>query len=54
MKEHLNILANAIHPGVVETKMSQDDNQEPYPGYLMSSVLQPFKKDQSEGALSTL
>ncbi|KAK5127006.1 hypothetical protein LTR85_008365 [Meristemomyces frigidus] len=55
-REHPNILANAIHPGVVETKMSQKDIHEPYPlaGYLMSSGLNPFKKDQFEGALSTL
>lgn len=53
---HPRILANATHPGVVETKMSRDDIHEPYPraGYLMSKGLQPFKKDQFEGAVSTL
>lgn len=30
-KEHPNILANATHPGVVETKMSSKDIHEPYP-----------------------
>ncbi|KAK4560872.1 hypothetical protein LTR86_005452 [Recurvomyces mirabilis] len=55
-KEHPNLLANAIHPGVVKTKMSEEDIFEPYPlaGYLMSGGLTPFKKDQFEGALSTL
>jgi len=55
-KEHPNILANAIHPGVVATKMSEKDIHEPFPlaGYVMSVGMQPFKKDQFEGALSTL
>lgn len=55
-KEHPNILANAVHPGVVETKMSSKDIHEPYPlaGYLMSGALQPFKKDQFEGAVSCM
>jgi len=53
---HPNILANATHPGVVETKMSKDDIMEPYPlgGYAMKYGLAPFKKDQFEGALSGL
>ncbi|KAK3690807.1 hypothetical protein LTR37_018981 [Vermiconidia calcicola] len=55
-KEYPNILVNATHPGVVETKMSRDDIHEPYPmaGYAMSKGLQPFKKDQFEGAVPTL
>ncbi|KAK5117527.1 hypothetical protein LTR62_004949 [Meristemomyces frigidus] len=55
-KEHPDLLANAIHPGVVKTKMSEEDIFEPYPlaGYLMAGGLTPFKKDQFEGALSTL
>lgn len=55
-KQHPNLLANATHPGVVSTKMSTDDIHEPYPlaGYLMSKGLELFKKDQFEGALSTL
>lgn len=54
--KHPNILANATHPGVVSTKMSKDDIHEPYPlaGYLMSTGIEPFKKDQWEGSLSTL
>lgn len=55
-KQHPNLLANATHPGVVSTKMSKEDIHEPYPlaGYLMSAGLELFKKDQFEGALSTL
>ena len=54
--QHPNILANAVHPGIVATKMSTDDIHEPYPlaGYGMSAVLQPFKKSQWEGCLSTM
>ncbi|KAK4507872.1 hypothetical protein PRZ48_001607 [Zasmidium cellare] len=55
-KQHPNLLANATHPGVVSTKMSTKDIHEPYPlaGYLMSAGLELFKKNQFEGALSTL
>lgn len=53
---HPNILANATHPGFVETKMSQEDIHEPYPilGYGMSVGINPFKKDQWMGATSML
>jgi NAD(P)-dependent dehydrogenase (short-subunit alcohol dehydrogenase family) len=53
---HPKILVNATHPGIVKTKMSQEDIHEPFPlgGYGMSVGLAPFKKDQFEGALSTL
>ncbi|KAK5174080.1 uncharacterized protein LTR77_001160 [Saxophila tyrrhenica] len=53
---HPNILINATHPGVVETKMSKQDIHEPYPkaGYAMSEGLAPFKKDQFEGCVSTM
>lgn len=55
-QENPNVLANATHPGVVETKQSRNDIHEPYPvaGYLISSALNPFKKDQFEGALPLL
>jgi len=55
-KEHPNILANATHPGVVETKMSAEDIHEPYPimGYAMSVLMKPIKKDQWMGACSLL
>ena len=53
---HSNILCNATHPGIVETKMSSEDIHEPYPiaGYGTSVVMKPLKKDQWEGAASTL
>ncbi|TVY31096.1 putative oxidoreductase bli-4, mitochondrial [Lachnellula hyalina] len=53
---HPKILSNSVHPGFVETKMSQDDIHEPYPvaGYAMSVGLKPLKKDQWEGAASAL
>ena len=55
-KEHPNILINATHPGIVETTMSTRDIMEPYPmlGHLMKDVMAPFKKDQFEGAVSTV
>jgi len=51
-----NILANSVHPGVVSTKMSKVDIHEPFPlgGYAMSVGLEPFKKDQFQGAVSAL
>ena len=53
---HPNILVNATHPGVVETKMSSQDILEPYPraGYVMKEGLKPFKKSNFEGAVSTM
>lgn len=53
---HPNILANASHPGVVETKMSVQDIHEPYPigGYAMSVGLAPVKKDIWQGCVSTM
>ncbi|KXJ86197.1 retinol dehydrogenase 12 [Microdochium bolleyi] len=53
---HPNVLINATHPGIVSTKMSKRDIHEAYPlgGFAMSTGLEPFKKDQFEGALSML
>ena len=50
------ILANATHPGFVDTKMSAQDIHEPYPlgGYAMSVGMAPLKKDKFLGAVSTL
>lgn len=50
------ILANSVHPGFVETKMSAEDIHEPYPiaGYAMSVGMQPFKKDQWMGCVSAV
>lgn len=55
-KEYPKILSNATHPGVVSTAMSKREIHEPYPlaGYGMSVAMEAFKKDQFEGALSTL
>ena len=53
---HPNILVNATHPGVVNTKMSNEDIHEPFPlgGYAMSTLMAPFKKNQFEGCVSTI
>lgn len=50
------ILINCMHPGFVDTKMSQVDIHEPYPvlGYGMSVLMKPLKKDQWDGCISTL
>lgn len=55
-KSHPKILANATHPGFVETKMSNQDIHEPYPlgGYAMSVGMKPFKKDNFMGVVSTM
>ena len=54
--EYPNILANAIHPGIVETRQSTEHIHEAFPlgGYAMSVGLAPFKKTQFEGAVSTM
>jgi NAD(P)-dependent dehydrogenase (short-subunit alcohol dehydrogenase family) len=51
-----NILVNAIHPGIVETRQSTEHIHEPFPisGYAMSVGLSPFKKTPFEGAVSTM
>ncbi|KAL8682557.1 MAG: hypothetical protein Q9186_001410 [Xanthomendoza sp. 1 TL-2023] len=53
---HPNILANATHPGFVDTKMSTQDIHEPYPlgGYAMSVGMAPMKKDIMMGCVSTM
>ena len=53
---HPNILANATHPGFVDTKMSTQDIHEPFPisGYAMSTGMQPLKKDIWQGCVSTV
>ncbi|KAH7031422.1 retinol dehydrogenase 12 [Microdochium trichocladiopsis] len=53
---HPNILANATHPGIVSTHMSKVDILEAYPlaGYGMAVGLEPFKKNQFEGATPTM
>lgn len=51
-----NILANAIHPGIVETRQTTEHIHEKFPlgGYAMSVGMNPFKKTQFEGAVSTM
>lgn len=53
---HPNILVNATHPGFVETRQSTEFVHEAYPlaGYGMSVVMNPLKKDNITGAVSTL
>jgi NAD(P)-dependent dehydrogenase (short-subunit alcohol dehydrogenase family) len=51
-----NILANATHPGIVDTRQTTEHIHEAWPffGYAMSVGMQPFKKSQFEGAVSTM
>jgi NAD(P)-dependent dehydrogenase (short-subunit alcohol dehydrogenase family) len=51
-----SILANATHPGVVETRQSTDHILEAYPlgGYGMRDALNPIKKNIWEGSVSTM
>ena len=53
---HPNILANATHPGIVETRQNSEYVKEQYPlgGYVMSAGMAPFKEAQCEGAVSTM
>lgn len=53
---HPNILSNATHPGIVETRQSTQHIHEAYPllGYGMSVAAAPFKKTQFEGCVSTM
>ncbi|KAI2620611.1 NAD(P)-binding protein [Hypoxylon sp. NC1633] len=53
---HPRLLMNATHPGFVSTKMSKQDIFEAFPigGYAMAVGLEPFKKNQFEGAVSTM
>ncbi|KAI0899577.1 NAD(P)-binding protein [Annulohypoxylon nitens] len=53
---HPRLLMNATHPGFVSTKMSKEDIFEPFPlgGYAMAVGMEPFKKNQFEGAVSTM
>jgi NAD(P)-dependent dehydrogenase (short-subunit alcohol dehydrogenase family) len=54
--QYPNILANATHPGIVETRQSTEHIHEVWPvaGYAMSVGMAPFKKTQFEGAVSTM
>lgn len=54
--QHKNILANATHPGVVDTEQTNIHIHEPYPllGYGMSVGLKPFRKNIFDGCVSTI
>ncbi|KAF2688657.1 NAD(P)-binding protein [Lentithecium fluviatile CBS 122367] len=54
--QHPNVLANASHPGIVETRQSTEHIHEAFPlgGYAMSVGMAPFKKTQFEGCVSTM
>ncbi|KAL6708278.1 hypothetical protein ACN47E_003202 [Coniothyrium glycines] len=53
---HPNILSNATHPGIVDTRQSAQHIHDAYPllGYGMSVGAAPFKKTQFEGCVSTM
>ncbi|KAK4124680.1 NAD(P)-binding protein [Parathielavia appendiculata] len=53
---HPNIVMNATHPGFVSSKQSRTDIFEAFPlgGFAMSYLVEPFKKDQFEGAVPTV
>ncbi|KAK1047945.1 hypothetical protein LTS16_004791 [Friedmanniomyces endolithicus] len=53
---HPNILANAVHPGIVKTRQSEELIHEPFPvaGYAMSTGMSPFKKSVFEGCVSSM
>ncbi|KAF2128890.1 NAD(P)-binding protein [Dothidotthia symphoricarpi CBS 119687] len=54
--QHPNLLVNATHPGIVETRQSTEHIHEAYPllGYGMSVLMNPFKKNQFQGCVSTM
>ncbi|OOF98677.1 hypothetical protein ASPCADRAFT_139967 [Aspergillus carbonarius ITEM 5010] len=53
---HPNIIVNATHPGIVDTAQTNVHIHEAYPllGYGMSAALKPFRKNQFQGAVSTM
>ncbi|KAK8091389.1 uncharacterized protein PG998_015204 [Apiospora kogelbergensis] len=53
---HPRLVMNAVHPGLVSTKQSTHDIHEPFPllGYGVSTILEPFKKSQFEGCVSSM
>ncbi|KAM0354855.1 hypothetical protein ACHAPU_000684 [Fusarium lateritium] len=50
------VLMNCSHPGFVSTRQSKEHIHEAYPlaGYAMSIGMEPFKKDQFQGATSSV
>ncbi|KAB2579734.1 putative oxidoreductase bli-4 [Lasiodiplodia theobromae] len=55
-REHPNVLVNAAHPGVVDTRQTTEHIHEAYPlgGYGVSVAVHPFKKSAMQGAVSTM
>ncbi|KAI0128139.1 retinol dehydrogenase 12 [Hypoxylon sp. NC0597] len=53
---HPRLLMNATHPGFVSSKMSKQEIFEAFPlgGYAMAYGMEPFKKNQFEGAVSSM
>ncbi|KAK7928933.1 hypothetical protein PG985_005931 [Apiospora marii] len=53
---HPRVLMNAVHPGFVSTRQSKQHIHEPFPilGYGVSTVMEPFKKSQFEGCVSSM
>ncbi|KAG7117069.1 putative oxidoreductase bli-4 like protein [Verticillium longisporum] len=53
---HPDVVMNATHPGFVSTKQTKVDILEAFPlaGYGMAVGMEPFKKDQFEGAVPTV
>jgi len=53
---HPNLLSNAVHPGIVETRQSTQHIHEAFPrlGYAMSVGAAPLKKTPLEGCVSAM
>ena len=54
--EHPNILANAVHPGIVDSAQTTVHIHEAFPllGYGMSVGMAPFRKNQFDGCVSSM
>ncbi|KKY18735.1 putative retinol dehydrogenase 12 [Diplodia seriata] len=54
--EHPNVLVNASHPGIVDTRQTNEHIHEAYPlgGYGVSLLAAPFKKSAMQGCVSTM
>lgn len=54
--KYSNILINAVHPGIVDTKQTSEYIHDAYPilGYGMSVLSKPFQKTQFEACVSSM
>lgn len=54
--EYPKIIANATHPGIVDTAQTNTHIHEAYPvlAYGMSAGMKPFRKSQFQGCVSTM